>query len=519
MTSAYILIAAILLLGGLIAALGDRLGTKVGKARLRLFGLRPRQTAIVVTIVTGTLIAASTLAILFALSKSLRQGIFELDDILQKRREIRNELTQVTKSKERVEGELKQATNEQAKVEQRLAETNQNYQLARGQMQAISKQSNTLRVEVKKLLGERQQLKKEQEQLAGKIRTLKQQTSELNSQLNNLEEEVQERDRELTERDSIIALREEKINQQNQTITEREQNIASLGKILVDQENRLAALEEQQELLQVEISVRDEKIVALDEALTSLDTQLQDREAYLADLENQLVFLKRGVADLELSYQKLRQGNLALSRGEVLTFSLVRIDEQEKITQTIDRLLREANRIAILKTDRNSSSKERVVQITKAEVNQLIQQIKDGAEYVVRILSAGNYVQGEKLVRVFADVTENMLIFHSEEVIASVSIAPNSMTSEEMQERLNLLLSITEFRARSAGMIGKIKLGESYFSTLSSFFQALKDSGSELDEIQAVVMETAYTAGPLQLNLVAIKDGAIVFSTAATATQ
>ena len=513
MTSAYILIAAILLLGGLIAALGDRLGTKVGKARLRLFGLRPRQTAIVVTIMTGTFIAASTLAILFALSKSLRQGVFELDDILQKRRDIIHELTQVTKSKERVEAELKRATNEQAKVKQRLAETNQNYQLAQRQMQAISKQSNTLRVEVKKLLRERQQLKKEQEQLAGQIRTLKQQTSELTS-------EVRERNRELTERDSIIALREKKINQQNQTITQREQNIASLGKILVEQENRLAALEEQQELLQVEISVRDEKIVVLDEAITSLDTQLQDREAHLADLESQLVFLKRGVADLELSYQKLRQGNLALSRGEVLTFSLVRIDEPEKITQTIDGLLREANRIAIKKTETgNSSSKERVVQITQAEVNQLIQQIKDGSEYVVRILSAGNYVQGENLVRVFVDVTENMLIFRGEEVITSVSISPNSMTSEEMQERLNLLLSITEFRARSAGIIGEIKLGESYFSTLSSFFQVLKDSGSELNEIEAVAMESAYTAGPLQLNLVAIKDGEVVFSTAATATQ
>ena len=42
MTSAYVLIFAVLILGGLIAALGDRIGTKVGKARLRLFNLRPQ---------------------------------------------------------------------------------------------------------------------------------------------------------------------------------------------------------------------------------------------------------------------------------------------------------------------------------------------------------------------------------------------------------------------------------------------------------------------------------------------
>lgn len=83
MTSAAVLLAAVLILGGLLAVLGDRLGTKVGKARLRLFGLRPRQTATVVTVLTGILIAASTLGILFALSKSLRQGVFQLDEILK----------------------------------------------------------------------------------------------------------------------------------------------------------------------------------------------------------------------------------------------------------------------------------------------------------------------------------------------------------------------------------------------------------------------------------------------------
>ena len=66
MSSGYILIVAILILGGVIAASGDRIGTRVGKARLSLFKLRPKQTATLVTIVTGSLIAALTLGILIA---------------------------------------------------------------------------------------------------------------------------------------------------------------------------------------------------------------------------------------------------------------------------------------------------------------------------------------------------------------------------------------------------------------------------------------------------------------------
>ena len=87
MTSGYILIAAIFLLGGIIAAFGDRLGTKIGKARLRLFNLRPRQTAMMITVITGMSISALTLSILFGLSGSLRRGIFQLDDILQEKRQ------------------------------------------------------------------------------------------------------------------------------------------------------------------------------------------------------------------------------------------------------------------------------------------------------------------------------------------------------------------------------------------------------------------------------------------------
>ncbi|NJR66418.1 MAG: DUF3084 domain-containing protein [Leptolyngbyaceae cyanobacterium CRU_2_3] len=81
MTTGLVLILAVLVLGGVIATVGDRLGTKVGKARLTLFNLRPRKTATLITILTGGIISASTLGILFAVSDQLRTGVFELKKI------------------------------------------------------------------------------------------------------------------------------------------------------------------------------------------------------------------------------------------------------------------------------------------------------------------------------------------------------------------------------------------------------------------------------------------------------
>ena len=50
------ILVIIALMGGLIAYMGDKLGTKVGKRRMSLFGLRPKHTSIIVTIVTGLLV-------------------------------------------------------------------------------------------------------------------------------------------------------------------------------------------------------------------------------------------------------------------------------------------------------------------------------------------------------------------------------------------------------------------------------------------------------------------------------
>lgn len=55
-------IVLLLALCGFIAYIGDLLGRRLGKKRLTVFGLRPKHTAILLTIVTGVLIAGVTFA-------------------------------------------------------------------------------------------------------------------------------------------------------------------------------------------------------------------------------------------------------------------------------------------------------------------------------------------------------------------------------------------------------------------------------------------------------------------------
>ncbi|MEO1741062.1 MAG: DUF3084 domain-containing protein, partial [Cyanobacteria bacterium J06629_9] len=117
-----ILIATILFLGGIIATLGDRIGMRVGKARLSLFNLRPRQTATVVSVVTGSVISASTLGLLLVASEQLRRGLFEFEETQQNLSEARRTLTETETAKADIEAALDTVTEQRRAAEADLAE-------------------------------------------------------------------------------------------------------------------------------------------------------------------------------------------------------------------------------------------------------------------------------------------------------------------------------------------------------------------------------------------------------------
>jgi uncharacterized protein (DUF3084 family) len=160
----------------------------------------------------------------------------------------------------------------------------------------------------------------------------------------------------------------------------------------------------------------------------------------------------------------------------------------------------------------NSSSNEPLVQIPKSQVEQLINQIKDGKDYVVRILSAGNYVEGEKEVQVFADAALNQVVFQAGDVLATISADSSTMTNEEIRQRLDQLLAAAQFRARRAGILSAIQIGDGSITTVINFIEQLEQYNQSVD-IKVVAQETTYTAGPLKMQLVATQNGQVVFKT------
>ncbi len=96
--TAWLKILLVLILGGILSTLGDRLGSRVGKARLSIFKLRPKSTAVLITVFTGSIISAISFATMVVFDRDLRVGLFQLDDIREKIIESEKELKKLEKN-------------------------------------------------------------------------------------------------------------------------------------------------------------------------------------------------------------------------------------------------------------------------------------------------------------------------------------------------------------------------------------------------------------------------------------
>ncbi len=116
----WLLIFSLLVLGGLLSTLGDRLGTRVGKARLSIFKLRPKRTAIFITAMTGSFISAISFGFMLLVSRQLRVGLFELDDLQLKLQESKLALQPLKKERKLLEERIIIGEKELKKLENNL---------------------------------------------------------------------------------------------------------------------------------------------------------------------------------------------------------------------------------------------------------------------------------------------------------------------------------------------------------------------------------------------------------------
>lgn len=563
MTSGYILIGVLLVLGGIIAVSGDRIGTRVGKARLSLFKLRPRQTATLVTIITGTLLSGAVLTLLFGTSEQLRLGVFDLQKIQRKLSDTRENLALALEQKDRVQRELEVARNAQLAARNLLSGIDrslkgellkqsiaaQNFKNTEQQLKTIASQRNDLVQEVSGIAIDRDDVKVQRQVVANQVREFQQRivSSErtmapLQQQLASVtlkQSQLQQRLSRTTVEPDLIALTqrsqtyESSVKRLTDELAQHTTKRNNLETQLTSAQTELTNLDLQSKQLQQKLTVRQAQLVEKDRQHQKIErefqtraTQLKLRDLELKKLEAQIRAKDRGLASLETEvnnieqeYQKIRQGNVAILRNQVLAQGILKVSSPERAVTAINALLLKANLSAIQalapndSNAANAASQQPAIDITPNQLTQLKQQIADRRNYVVRVFAIDNYVVGDRQIQVFIDATPNRKLFARGQKIAQVSVDPTKLTQAQIRQQFNILLVATQLQARRIGLLeDRPQVGDGQLITYVQFLERVKQQKVPID-IKAVVDRDIYTSGPLIVRLQAETNGKILFNT------
>jgi uncharacterized protein (DUF3084 family) len=114
-----LLIGTLVVASGVIAYVGDIVGRRMGRKRLSLFGLRPRHTAIAISVVAGMLITMFTLAVAMLASQDVRQGLLNVVEMRRQQADLGRKLSDMKERVAYLDQSRQQAARKEAEARQR----------------------------------------------------------------------------------------------------------------------------------------------------------------------------------------------------------------------------------------------------------------------------------------------------------------------------------------------------------------------------------------------------------------
>jgi Uncharacterized protein conserved in bacteria with the myosin-like domain, COG4372 len=293
------LLVLILLLSALVAYLGDRVAKWAGKRHYRLFGLRPRQTATLVAVMTGVGIALFSYLGFLLVFREARETILEAQAIREERDRLKGEREALLRAKEAMEAEAARALSE----------------------------LNALRAERKELLKALEEAEALKGRLVAEARGLQAQVAALGKEKARLEEEKAWLAALLSQREALLAERERALAERTGALKALEEALRRTAAEKKRLEGEKGRLEADIALLQARLEEARRERQGLEEELSALRGRLAEAQRSLAQAEERVRGLLRQAEALAGERGQLSERLLRLSQG--LYLGEVRLGAEE----------------------------------------------------------------------------------------------------------------------------------------------------------------------------------------------
>ncbi len=526
MTFIVLLVLGLVVLAGIIAFAGDRLGTYVGRRRLSLFGARPKRTGQIVGVMAGILIMLSTLGVLALAFQNATETLTNfqrtLDDINRLRVQERVLTERVNDANAQLE-ELREA----------LQEAEATIQTAEDQRDAAFAARDEALQEREQLLEQRDQLQELVDEATVQVENAQTQLESTQSALDaaelelataeaSLEQARLDRDTARQEAEAAQAeaarLQEEAsraqtaLEQANAELDDLELQLVQASFDLSEARNQTATAQQQLADAQTELATAEQAQAtaeaARDAALAERDAALAEREEALAasqELSDRIVALNDEVRSLEDVADELRlQADELDAQNETLRQANASLATENQ------RLQEQSNSLEDLNDNLQEEIRRRNedLQTLQAEVNNLRTDVEDQAAQLAELQQeAGRFERGDVyFVRdqliYSGPVYANTPAEAREELAGFIAAATDYVSRRGVErirvttEQFNLLVDVIT-QTPGSDLIRLISPSNQISSTIDVLVEAIENT--QLFERGQLVVSTQLHLGSSQL--------------------
>lgn len=208
------LIIVMVITGGAIAFIGDKLGTKIGKKRLSIFGLRPRHTSMIITVITGALITGLSIGSMAVISANVRTALFGMEELNAAMESTQKSLGVVVK-------ELMETQEEFKRADEDLVNSKKEIESLKTEQEQLLEESERLKSGNERLENENSELTSQNENLS----TSNSELSAQNENLSNANAELENDNKKLGEFNLTLTADNEKLAKDNADLEEHARNL------------------------------------------------------------------------------------------------------------------------------------------------------------------------------------------------------------------------------------------------------------------------------------------------------
>lgn len=496
-----ILIFALVVATCIIAYIADNIGKNLGKKRISIFGLRPRQTATLISMAASVAVMLLTVAILMLASASLRNALLRYDaekreanrqrdenkkliedqrelrmNVAQQRAQIKTQLSEISKNRSRATQFMKQ----RVEAERQLKSASARLAVARkGEAGARARAKEAQA----RLVAARHQFEKFKKQLAaakGQVAAAKARVQQAQRQVDNVEAQLKAEQGHVTSTLIRLGTAQKQLAQAQQQMIEAQRKQIAASSQLASAQEQLQETEKNFQRVQDEVYKNLKQLEKAANENAVLEVRRKELQSELTQISSELANLTIQVEQYQEIAKRIATGDVAIQLGEVFADETVPPHASTKEAhEALRRLMSEA-RSRLKETQRTLTLAvpEAAAKLTEDEFLSGFAAYLSTLEVPVslRLTAARDHARGETNVQVRLLPIEVRTVFEKSEVLASVAIDASGDDARIFNQLL-ALLNENEQRARERGVMPLLSPQNPFFYPLGTnerVFEALR---------------------------------------------